>query len=87
MNPVLGTFVMTLSLALVGVAVWVVRPRAGLTASVVTMVVAGAGLGLGALLCIDDVDTTSWVLTPIVVAGLTVAHTTAMFAGEGPLRT
>ena len=87
MNPLLGTFVMAVSLALVGVGVWVVRPRAGMPASVVTMIAAGAGLGLGALLCIDDVDAASWVLTPIVVAGLTVAHTSALFAGEGPLRT
>jgi hypothetical protein len=87
MDPAIGTVLMAISFALIAVAVWVVRPRAALTAFVMTLVVAGAGLGVGALFFMEDIGTTSWFLTPIVVAVLTVAHTMAMVAGEGPLRT
>ena len=78
---------MAVSLGLVAVAVWVVRPRTSTPAFVVTLAMAGAGLGIGALLCMDDVGIASWFLTPIVMGVLTIAHTMAMVAGDGPLRT
>lgn len=87
MYPAAGLVLMPSSLALVAVAVWLVRPRAGTGAFVATLAAAGAGLGLGALCFQDDVGALAWVLTPIVMAVLTIAHTTAMVAGDGPLRT
>ena len=62
------------ALALVAVAVWLVRPRARPGAFVVTLALAGAGLGLGALCFQHDVGALAWVLTPIVMAVLTIAH-------------
>jgi hypothetical protein len=75
------------SLALVGIAVWVVRPSRSTGEVVVTLGVAGAGLGVGALMLQQDVGAASWVVAPLVMAGLTIAHTMAMIAGDGPLRT
>ena len=75
------------SLALVAVAVWLVRPRASTVAFVAILAIAGVGLGLGALCFQHDVGVLAWVLTPLVMAVLTIAHTTAMVAGDGPLRT
>jgi hypothetical protein len=87
MNPAAGALLMATSLALVAIGVWVVRPRTSTPAFVVTMAIAGAGLGLGALLFMDDVGIASWFLTPVVMAVLQTAHTMAMVAGDGPLRT
>lgn len=87
MNPVAGTLLMATSLALVAVGVWVIRPRTSTAAFVVTMAIAGAGLGLGALFFMEDVGVASWFLTAFVMAVLQTAHTMAMVAGDGPLRT
>jgi hypothetical protein len=87
MQTVLGAVVLAVSLSIVAVAVWVVRPRASRVAFVATLVVAGVGLGLGGLLCQSDVGVASWILTPIVLVVLTLAHTLSMIAGQGPLRT
>jgi hypothetical protein len=86
-NPVAGAALMAVSLAVIAVGVWVIRPRTSLVPFVITLCVAGAGLGLGALMFMEDVGTASWFLTPIVMAVLTTAHTVAMVAGDGPLRT
>jgi hypothetical protein len=75
------------SLGLVGVAVWVVRPSRPTRDVVISLAVAGAGLGVGALMLQRDVGVASWVVAPLVMAGLTIAHTMAMIAGDGPLRT
>jgi hypothetical protein len=87
MNPVAGTLLMASALALVAVGVWVVRPRTSTPVFAFTLGVAGAGLGLGALMFMEGVSTASWFLTPIVMAALNIAHTMAMVAGDGPLRT
>jgi len=35
----------------------------------------------------QDVGLASWILTPLILAGLTIAHTLALMGGTGPLRT
>jgi hypothetical protein len=87
MNPVVGLVLVPCSLALVAIAVWGVRPRSSTPWFVTTLGVAGVGLGIGALCFQHDVGTISWFLAPIVMAVLTIAHTTALVAGDGPLRT
>lgn len=51
------------------------------------MAVAGAGIGAGGLLILDDVGTASWVVAPAVLALIAVLHVRALFAREGPFRT
>lgn len=48
--------------------------------------VAGAGIGLGALLFQRDVSAAGWIVTPALTAGLAVLHVRALFRGGGPLR-
>ncbi|GIU97765.1 MAG: hypothetical protein KatS3mg013_1568 [Actinomycetota bacterium] len=50
------------------------------------LAVAGAGLGLGGLLLLEDVGLPSWVAAPLVLAVLTPLHVRALLAGDGPLR-
>jgi hypothetical protein len=51
------------------------------------LAIGGAGIGVGALLLQSDVGAASWILTPIVLAILAVAHVRALFAAGGPFRT
>ncbi len=51
------------------------------------MALAGAGIGAGGLLFLDDVGTASWVVAPAVLALIAVLHVRALFAREGPFRT
>jgi hypothetical protein len=51
------------------------------------MALAGAGLGVGGLLMLDDVGTASWIAAPVVLALVALLHVRALFAGEGPFRT
>lgn len=51
------------------------------------MAIAGAGIGAGGLLFLDDVGTASWVAAPAVLALIAVLHVRALFAREGPFRT
>ena len=48
---------------------------------------AGAGIGVGGLLFLDDVGPGSWILAPVFLAIGALAHVRALFAGAGPLRT
>jgi hypothetical protein len=48
--------------------------------------VAGAGLGLGALLPQHGVDAAEWIVAPVVIAALLPVHVRLLFAGEGFLR-
>ena len=51
------------------------------------MALAGAGIGVGGLLLLDDVGTASWIAAPAVLAVVAPLHVRALFAGEGPFRT
>ena len=87
MAPVLGICVMVVALGVTALDVWVLRPR--ISTGVFTLVLAlmGAVLGAGALLMIEDVPVSSWILAPAVMAGLATLHTRALLAGSGPFRT
>jgi hypothetical protein len=52
----------------------------------VPVAVAGAGLGLGALLFQSEVSVAAWVATPLLLAALAVVHVRALFGRGGPLR-
>jgi len=47
---------------------------------------AGAGLGLGALMPQHGVDVAEWIVAPVVIAALLPVHVRLLFAGEGFLR-
>ena len=51
------------------------------------MALAGAGIGDGGLMMLDDVGTASWIAGPLVLAVVAPLHVRALFAGEGPFRT
>ncbi|MEO8424308.1 MAG: hypothetical protein ABI595_10440 [Actinomycetota bacterium] len=51
------------------------------------MALAGAGLGVGGLMTLDDVGAASWIVAPAVLAAIALLHVRALFAREGPFRT
>ena len=51
------------------------------------MALAGAGIGAGGLLMLDDVGAASWIVAPAVLAAIAPLHVRALFAREGPFRT
>jgi len=67
--------------------VWVLRSRVSMRVFTLVLALMGAVLGAGALLMIEDVPVSSWLLAPAVMAGLATLHTRALLAGSGPFRT
>jgi hypothetical protein len=51
------------------------------------MALAGAGIGVGGLLLLDDVGTASWIAAPAILAVVAPLHVRALFARGGPFRT
>ena len=51
------------------------------------LAVAGACMGIGGLLMIDDVGFWSWVAAPVFLATATVVQARMLFAPGGPFRT
>lgn len=51
------------------------------------MALAGAGIGVGGLLLLEDVGTASWIAAPFVLAVVAPLHVRALFARGGPFRT
>jgi hypothetical protein len=51
------------------------------------MALAGAGIGVGGLMTLDDVGTASWIVAPVILAAIALLHVRALFAREGPFRT
>lgn len=87
MNETAGITTIFASVAAL-VAVWFpLRSRLHRFVADVLSAVGGAGIGVGGLLLLTDVGTASWLLTPEVLALVTVLHRRALFAGTGPLRT
>lgn len=87
MAPVLGICVMAVALGVTALDVWVLRSRVSMRVFTLVLALMGAILGVGALLMIEDVPASSWVLAPVVMAGLATLHTRALLAGSGPFRT
>ena len=87
MAPVLGICVMAVALGVTALDVWVLRSRVSMRVFTLVLALMGAVLGAGALLMIEDVPASSWVLAPVVMAGLATLHTRALLAVPGPFRT
>ncbi len=51
------------------------------------MALAGAGIGVGSLMMLDDVGTASWIAAPVVLGTIAPLHVRALFARGGPFRT
>jgi hypothetical protein len=86
-DPVGGWTTIAISLALVLVTAFVLRERMPRRVVDAVLFVGGAGVALGGLLLLEEVDVASWVVAPLVAAVAAVAQVRAMFAGGGPFRT
>jgi hypothetical protein len=86
-DDVVGWAVIAASAILLIATAFAVRTRIPAAAVDALLAAAGAGLAVGGLLTVDDVETGSWIVAPIALAALTVVHARAMFAGSGPFRT
>jgi hypothetical protein len=87
MHPAAGIAIVLTAGALAVVTAGRLRtslPRAAIDA---IMALAGAGIGIGGLLMLDDVGTASWIAAPAVLALIAALHVRALFGGEGPFRT
>ncbi len=74
--------------ALVGlVAVFALRSRLAWSATTGVLALAGAGLGLGAIMVQRNASAPEWALAPLVCAALLPLNVRLLYAGEGPLRT
>jgi hypothetical protein len=51
------------------------------------MALAGATIGVGGLLMLDDVNTASWIAGPAMLAVIAPLNVRALFARGGPFRT
>lgn len=73
------------SVGLLGMSVMMLS-SASSRAALLLASVAGAGLGIGALLLQDGVRTVEWIVAPGVLAALLPVHVRLLFAGKGALR-
>jgi hypothetical protein len=73
------------SVGLLGLSVMMLSSAPSRTALLLASV-AGAGLGIGALLLQHSVRTVEWIVAPGVLAALLPVHIRLLFAGKGPLR-
>ena len=78
---------MAAALGVTALDVWVLRSRVSMGLFTLVLALMGAVLGAGALLMIEDVPVSSWVLAPAVMAGLATLHTRVLLAGSGPFKT
>jgi hypothetical protein len=86
MHPAAGIAFIAVGSALI-IVTGRLRTRLPRPATDALMAIAGAGIGVGGLLMLDDVGTASWVAAPSVLALIAVLHMRALFAREGPFRT
>lgn len=86
-EPAWGIVLIMVSSVVIGSSPFLVRNRWSGHAFNAVLAAGGAGIGIGALMLQTDVGTASWVLTPIALAVLSVAHVRALFAAGGPFRT
>lgn len=87
MNPAAGIAILLAASALAVVTAGWLRASLPRLAMDAMMAVAGAGIGVGGLMMLDDVGTSSWIVAPVVLAVIAPLHVRALFSGEGPFRT
>ncbi len=86
-DPLGGVTTIAVSVLVGAAAAFPMRERVSRWLVDAFLALAGAGIGVGGLLLLDDVSSAAWGLTPVLLAALTVAHVRALFAGAGPMRT
>jgi len=86
MDPVAG-WSFLLAAALLLLAVFLFRTPLPQHVLDALLALGGAGIGVGGLLLLSDVEPASWVVAPVLLAGAAVAHVRVLFAGQGPFRT
>jgi hypothetical protein len=87
MNVAVGWIVLAGSVALLVAAAFPLRGRLGPPAWDAVLALAGAGIGVGGLLLLEDVGVASWIFAPVFLAVAAIVHVRALFAGAGPFRT
>jgi hypothetical protein len=87
MHPAAGIAIILASSAMALVTVGRLRALLPQPAIDGLMALAGAGIGVGGLMMLDDVGTGSWIAAPAVLAVIGPLHVRALFAREGPFRT
>ncbi len=87
MDPVGGWPTLLAALAVLLLATFPLRTRLRPALVNAMLALGGAGIGVGGLLFLRDVEPGSWLVAPALLAVAAVAHVRFLFAGEGPLRT
>jgi len=87
MDPIGGWTTLLVAAAVLLLATFPLRTRLRPWVVDVTLALGGAGVGVGGLLLLSDVEAASWVVAPVLLAIAAVAHVRFLFAGEGPFRT
>ena len=87
MDLVAGWSLLLAATALLLLATFPLRTRIPHQVLDALLALGGAGLGVGGLLLLSDVEPASWVVAPVLLAFSVVAHVRFLFAGQGPFRT
>jgi hypothetical protein len=87
MDPVGGWTTLLVALTVLVLATFPLRTRLRPALVDAMLALGGAGIGVGGLLFLRDVEPGSWVFAPALLAIAAVAHVRFLFAGEGPFRT
>ena len=87
MNPVGAWTTLVAAVAVLVLAAFPLRTRLPPALVNAMLALGGAGIGVGGLLFLRDVEPGSWLVAPALLAVAAVAHVRFLFAGEGPFRT
>jgi hypothetical protein len=87
MDPVAGWSFLLAAAALLLLAAFPLRNRLHPRIIDALLALGGAGIGVGGLLLLTDVEPASWVVAPTLLGSAAVAHVRFLFAGQGPFRT
>ena len=87
MDPVGGWTALLAALAVLVMATFPLRTRLRPAIVDAMLALGGAGIGVGGLLFLRDVEPGSWVVAPALLAVAAVVHVRFLFTGEGPFRT
>jgi len=87
MSPVGAWTTLLAASAVLVLAAFPLRTRVPPRVVDAVLALGGAGIGVGGLLFLTDVEPASWIVAPAMLAIAAVAHVRLLFAGEGPFRT